>query len=146
MRYTKVITVIALLALLGVGGCSVASNLPTIIAASTGLTKHSLRDQSPYSSYVGKSFRLKPDQGAVVSLKKFENGRYFVDFSPKASGSTLLVCSLIDGEIHFIDIFKDDRYSSVLYSAKATCANGTQFNAPLNHWSSLLTNVLVLQK
>ena len=118
--------------------CSVLVYTPVVVTAALGLNKTDLSEQPDYRALVGKSVRLETIEGLPWKLKKFENGRYYIERQVQHSMKRD-ICQLDVNTLIITEIFDDSVNGGRYFSATVFC-HDKEFDAPLNHWSDEIKN------
>lgn len=118
-------------------GCSAGAYAPVVVSAHSVGAKQSLINEKPYSELIGQNLDVTLAEQNAPSLRKFRNGRYFIDFLSHSSAGIEHICDLKGGSIRFHEIYKDTINGGIKFDATVICPDGKSAYTPINHWSDV---------
>lgn len=115
-------------------GCSIGVYTRGIGVSVGRYDKVSLKNDPQYAQFIGTSILLKNADDYRWTLRKFSNGRYFIERTHPEFKGTEEVCSLEGKEIVISDIFKDRFNGGIYYRANVFCDGKNSFDTKKNRW------------
>lgn len=130
-------TLLTTVILLCLPACSVAVYTPIYAGAALGMHTQSLAESEPYRRVIDRPIVLADNDERYWSLRRFEGGRYFIEFAPRGGGSVIAVCPLGGRAITITAVYEDTMNGGIHYAATVQCDPGSPvIRTKRNGWYS----------